>query len=143
MVPTAERRTYADVHADVGPNIDYRIAPFVSPLAYNERPLISVPEFANWMAGENEARWHQIETGGPRPLAYCGHRLKGPVHRRIIEVLPRYQDHRNVGGGCLNAMIDIKQSRNAKKAPDGPYLSRAIKDFYRTHNKPMNEGFDA
>ncbi len=111
---TAERRTYADVLTDVGSGADYRTTPFVYPLGYKERPVMPVPEFANWMAGENEARWHQIEKAGPRPLAYCGHRIKGEVHRRITENLPNYQDGRMICRGCLATTISMKQSRESK-----------------------------
>ena len=36
-----------------------------------------------WMSSVYSATWHRITSGGGAPVAACGHRLYGPVHRRL------------------------------------------------------------
>ncbi|WP_243793015.1 hypothetical protein [Saccharopolyspora gloriosae] len=38
-----------------------------------------------FMASEQESLWHAVElrTGGPLPMARCGHVIRGRVHRRL------------------------------------------------------------
>ncbi|MCA1185542.1 MULTISPECIES: hypothetical protein [unclassified Saccharopolyspora] len=38
-----------------------------------------------FMASEQESVWHVVElrTGGARPIARCGHVIRGRVHRRL------------------------------------------------------------
>ncbi|GAB2667217.1 hypothetical protein GCM10027271_28430 [Saccharopolyspora gloriosae] len=51
-----------------------------------------------FMASERESLWHAVElrTGGPQPVARCGHVIRGRVHRR----LGRPEKPRVVCGAC-------------------------------------------
>ncbi|TDD50112.1 hypothetical protein [Saccharopolyspora elongata] len=55
-----------------------------------------------WVASAREARWHvcDVTDSGGSFVVACGHRLYGPVHRRIREGPP--VDRRSVCQVCAN-----------------------------------------
>ncbi|MDR7300076.1 hypothetical protein [Haloactinomyces albus] len=58
-----------------------------------------------WMAGIHESAWHAVPTpqAGQRPVAACGHRLSGPVHRRL-GVDPPQEGRRTVCPPCTQVI---------------------------------------
>lgn len=60
-----------------------------------------------WTASIGESQWHGVmrwEWSGTRPVAVCGHVVRGKVHgRRSVE--PPEDERRSTCRGCLSALF--------------------------------------
>lgn len=65
-----------------------------------------------FMASERESLWHAVElrTGGPQPVARCGHVIRGRVHRR----LGKPEKPRVVCGACSSGQGRLPEAAAAE-----------------------------
>ena len=72
-----------------------------------------------WMASAFAATWHKVAVSarGTAPAAACGHRIGGPVHRRLIGPLP--DDGRIPCAACAAVLATFRGTRELRAPYSG------------------------
>ncbi|MDR7302336.1 hypothetical protein [Haloactinomyces albus] len=80
-------------------------------------PEVADPEERAWMASVLESGWHAVtrSTCGGSVIATCGHRLYGPMHRRLGEEPPQ-DAARTVCAPCTQ-LAGVAPSRVPRVSP--------------------------